>query len=162
MATQCWWGGRGGAGVIFHNAMDDIPGGKSGISLTVYSINRATNSLPCQTAYPAARQTGQGWSASSKATYGNPVVVTEGVYIWGNTGSETTDPYYVGLDQYAPDDCGNHELVGNFLIQGRDYFVGTAKPNYSLTSIRTRYIPHSRLRVGALPLLRTRHPHRRI
>ena len=88
--------------------------------------------------------------------------MTEGVYIWGNTGSETTDPYYVGLDQYAPDDCGNHELVGNFLIQGRDYFVGTAKPNYSLTSIRTRYIPHSRLRVGALPLLRTRHPHRRI
>jgi hypothetical protein len=138
MATICWWGGRGGAGVIFNNAMDLIPGGKDAVSLTVYSINRATGSLPCQTAYPAARQTGQGWSASSNATYGNPVVpqdgtgaVTEGVYIWGNTGSATTDPGFVGLDQYTPDTCGNGELVTNFLIEGRDYFVGTAKPNYS-------------------------------
>jgi hypothetical protein len=137
MNMQCWFGARGGSGVIFNNAMDDISGGKNGVNLTVFSINRA-DSIPCQTAYPAARQTGQGWSASSSATYGNPVVaqdgkgaVTEGVYIWGNTGSETTDPNYVGLDQYSPDDCGNGELVTNFLKEGRDYFVGTAKPNYT-------------------------------
>jgi hypothetical protein len=135
--TQDWFGCRGGSGVIFNNAMDAIPGGKNGINLTVFSINRA-DSIPCQTAYPAARQTGQGWSASSQATYGNPVVaqdgtgaVTEGVYIWGNTGSGTTSPLFVGLDQYSPDDCGHGLLVTNFLIQGRDYFVGTAKPNYS-------------------------------
>ena len=138
MNTQCWWGGRGGAGVIFNNAMDLIPGGKSAVSLTVYSINRV-DSIPCQTAYPAARQTGQGWSASSNATYGNPVVpqdgtgaVTEGVWIWNNTGSATTDPStYVGLNQYSPDDCGNGQLVTDYLKQGRDYFVGTAKPGYS-------------------------------
>jgi hypothetical protein len=137
MNMQCWFGGRGGSGVIFNNAMDDISGGKNGVNLTVFSINRA-DSIPCQTAYPAARQTGQGWSISSDATYGTPIVaydgigaVTEGVYIWGNTGSETTDPNYVGLDQYSPDDCGNGELVTNFLKEGRDYFVGTAKPNYT-------------------------------
>ena len=134
---NAWVGIRGGSGVIFNNAMDDIPGGKNGVDLTVFSINWPT-AIGCQTAYPAARQAGQGWSASSQATYGNPVVpqdgtgaVTEGVYIWGNTGSETTDPNYVGLDQYSPDGCGNGELVGNFLKQGRDYFVGTAKPGYA-------------------------------
>jgi hypothetical protein len=124
MNTQCFWGGRGGAG-------------KNEISLTVYSINRA-DSIPCQVAYPAARQTGQGWSASSTATFGNPAVsydgigaVTEGVYIWGNTGTGPSDPHFVGLDQYAPDDCGHGLLVTQFLQQGRDYFVGTAKPNYN-------------------------------
>jgi hypothetical protein len=133
---QTWFLGRGGSGVICNNAMDDIPN-KNGITLTVFSINRA-DSIPCQTAYPAARQIGQGWSASSKAPYGNPVVrqdglgaITEGVYIWGNTGSETADPNYVGLNQYSPDDCGHGELVTEFLKKGRDYFVGTAKPNWS-------------------------------
>jgi hypothetical protein len=139
MNIQNWFLGRGGSGVIFNNAMDDIPYCKNGINLTVFSINRA-DSIPCQTAYPAARQTGQGWSASSNATYGNPVISQDGtgdVYrrrlylIWGNTGSETSDPNYVGLTQYSPDDCGHGELVTEFLIQGRDYFVGTAKPNYS-------------------------------
>jgi uncharacterized protein (UPF0333 family) len=137
MNINSWFGVRGGSGVVFNNQMDDIPNDKNGINLTVFSINRA-DSIPCQTGYPAARQTGQGWSASSSATYGHPVVaqdgkgaVTEGVYIWGNTGSETTDPNYVGLDQYSPDDCGNGELVTNFLKEGRDYFVGTAKPNYT-------------------------------
>ena len=116
--------------------MQDIPD-KTGVTLTVLSINRET-ATPCQTAYPAARQTGQGWSAASNLTYGHPVVtedgsgdVTEGDYIWGNTGTETTDPNYVGLDQYSPDECGDGQLVTNYLIEGRDYFVGTAKPNYS-------------------------------
>jgi hypothetical protein len=135
MNINGWFGVRGGSGVVFNNQMDDIPS-KTGIGLCVFSINRA-DSIPCQTAYPAARQTGQGWSASSRATYGNPVVaqdgkgaVTEGVYIWGNTGSETADPGYVGSTQYSPDDCGNGKLVTEFLKKGRDYFIGTAKPNY--------------------------------
>jgi hypothetical protein len=132
----CWSSFRGGSGVVFGNSMPDIPGG-TGVQLNVYSINRV-DTIPCQTGYPAARQTGQGWSASSTATYGNPVVpqdgigaVTEGVYIWGNTGAETTDPNYVTLDQFAPDECGNGQLIGNYLVEGRDYFVGTAKPGYT-------------------------------
>jgi hypothetical protein len=137
MNMNDWFLARGGSGVVCNNQMDDIPYNKNGISLTVFSINRS-DSITCQTGYPAARQTGQGWSSSSSATFGNPVVkqdgtgsVTEGVYIWANTGSETSDPNYVGLDQYTPDECGNGELVTKFLKPGRDYFVGTAKPNWT-------------------------------
>jgi hypothetical protein len=135
--NNVWVSYRGGSGVVFNNAMQDITGNKTGIQLNVYSINR-NDSIPCQTGYPAARQTGQGWSSSSSATYGNPVVsqdgigaVTEGVWIWGNTGTETTDPNYVGIDQFSPDECGNGQLIGKYLIEGRDYFVGTAKPGYT-------------------------------
>jgi hypothetical protein len=124
---------RGGTGVVTNNEMDDIPG-KTGVLLNVFSINRK-DSIPCQTAYPAARQTGQGWNASSKATYGTPVVgkdgvgaVTDPLYIWNNSGTETSDPGYVGLNQYAPDECGNGKLIGEFLKQDRDYFVNVAMP----------------------------------
>jgi hypothetical protein len=117
--------------------MDDIPFSKTAISLNVFSINRA-DQISCQTGYPAARQTGQSWSASSTAPYGHPIVpqdgtgdVTDPVYIWGNTGTETSDPMYVGLNQYSPDDCGNGELIQNFLKEGRDYFVNVARPNWT-------------------------------
>jgi hypothetical protein len=150
-----WFLARGGSGVIFNNQMDDIPWNKNGINLTVFNINRS-DSVPCQTAYPAVRQTGQGWSASSTATFGNPVVVqdgkgavTEGVYIWGNTGTETSDPNFVGLDQYAPDECGNGELITEFLKEGRDYFVGTAKPNYS--PYQYPHPLHSAFAIGTTP-----------
>jgi hypothetical protein len=133
---NCWASFRGGSGVVFNNSMQDIPN-KTGVQLNVYSINRST-SIPCQTGYPAARQTGQGWSAASTAKYGNPVVsqngtgaITEGVYIWGNTGGETTDPNYVSIFQFAPDECGNGQLISKYLVKGRDYFVGTAKPGYT-------------------------------
>jgi hypothetical protein len=133
---NCWVSVNGGAAIVFNNSMQDIPD-KTGVQLSVYSINRGA-SIPCQTAYPAARQTGQGWSASSTATYGNPVVsqdgigdVTEGVYIWGNTGTEVSDPNYVAINQFSPDECGNGQLISNYLIEGRDYFVNTAKPGYT-------------------------------
>jgi hypothetical protein len=132
-----WFGVRGGTGVIADNAMDDIPFNKLGILLTVYSISRV-DSIPCQTAYPAAHQTGQGWSAVSTAHYGNPVVPKDGtgavpdpIYIWNNTGTETTDPAYVGIYQYTPDECGNHEKIGTFLQEGRDYFVNEARPGWT-------------------------------
>jgi hypothetical protein len=128
-----WFEMRGGTGVFTNNEMDDIPWGKTGVQLNVFSINRK-DSIPCQTAYPAARQIGQGWSASSNVPYGTPVIqkdgigaVTDPVYIWSNTGAETSDPNYVGLNQY-PDDCGNGELIGTFLKPNRDYFVNVAMP----------------------------------
>jgi hypothetical protein len=131
-----WFEMRGGTGVFTNNEMDDIPFGKTGVQLNVFSINRK-DSIPCQTAYPAARQIGQGWSASSKLPYGAPVVqkdgigaVTDPVYVWNNTGTETADPNYVGLNQYAPDECGNGELIGTFLKQNRDYFVNVAMPSW--------------------------------
>jgi hypothetical protein len=133
---NCWVSFNGGTGIVFNNSMVDIPD-KTGVQLNVYAINRV-DAIPCQTGYPAARQVGQGWSASSQATFGNPVVpqdgigaVTEGVYVWGNTGTETTDPNYVGINQFTPDECGNGQLIGTYVQEGRDYFVGTARPGYT-------------------------------
>jgi hypothetical protein len=131
-----WLEIRGGTGVVTNNAIDDIPN-KSGIQLNVFSINRR-DSIPCQTAYPAARQTGQGWSATSTATYGTPVVekdgtgdVTDPLYVWSNSGTETNDPGYVALNQYKPDQCGNGEKIGTFLQENRDYFVNVAMPEWT-------------------------------
>jgi hypothetical protein len=131
-----WFEVRGGTGVVTNNAMDDIPN-KSGVQLNVFSISRK-DSIPCQTAYPAARQTGQGWSASSSETYGTPEVTKDGVgdvtdplYVWNNTGTETTDPNYVYLNQFEPDQCHNGEKIGTFLQGGRDYFVNAAMPAWT-------------------------------
>jgi hypothetical protein len=132
---NCWVSLRGGSGVIFNNSMQDIPY-KTGIELNVYTINLA-ESIPCQTAYPAARQVGQGWSASGTASYGHPVVtedgtgaITEGVWIWNNTGSETSDSSFIGLGDPGQDECGNGQKVANYVVQGRDYFLA-AKPGYT-------------------------------
>jgi hypothetical protein len=145
---------RGGSGVWYNNVMPAIPF-KAGINLTVFSINRA-DSIPCQTAYPAARQTGQGWSAASTARYGNPVVakdgigaVTEGVYIWGNTGTGISDPNFVGLNQYSPDDCGNGQRIETYLRQNRDYFIDVAKPGW--TPYTYPHPLHAAFAVGAPP-----------
>ena len=131
-----WFEIRGGTGVFTNNEMDDIPFGKIGVQLNVFSINRK-DSIPCQTAYPAAHQLGQGWNASSKVPYGTPVVhkdgigaVTDPVYVWNNTGTETSDANYVGLNQYAPDECGNGQLLVNYLKKDRDYFVNVAMPQW--------------------------------
>src|SRR5258708_3170524 len=127
---------RGGAGGIWGNSMDDIGFGKNGIKFCVFSIN-LPGQIPCQTAYPAARQVGQGWSASSTATYGHPVVtgdgtgvVTEGVWIWNNIGAATSDPSFIGLNDNVQDQCGNGQVISNYVVKGRDYFLA-AKPGYT-------------------------------
>ena len=136
LGLNYWFQVRGGTGVVTNNQMDDLPG-KSGIQLNVFSINRL-DSIPCQTAYPAAHQTGQGWSASSTSPFGTPNVARDGIgavsdplYVWSNTGTETTDPNYVGLNQYTPDQCGNGEKIGTFLQENRDYFVNVAMPSWT-------------------------------
>jgi hypothetical protein len=132
-----WFTVRGGTGVITNNVIDDIPYNKLGFYLTVYSITRK-DSIPCQTSYPAAHQTGQGWSAASTAAYGNPVVKKDGtgaipdpIFVWGNTGSETEDPGYVGAYPFLPDECGNHQKIDTYLQAGRDYFVNESRPGWA-------------------------------
>ena len=134
--NNCWVSVNGGPAVVFNNAMQDLPS-KSGVQLNVASIRRE-DAIPCQTGYPAARQVGQSWSASSSVPFGNPPVssggvgtITEGVYVWGNTGTEISDSNYVGLNQFEPDQCGNGQLIVNYVQRNRDYFVGTAKPGYT-------------------------------
>lgn len=115
--------------------MDDIGGGWPGINFGVFNIS-FLSTVPCQTAYPAARQVGQGWSSSSSVPYGHPVVtadgvgeVTEGVYIWNNTGAGPQNSDFIQLNQPSQDDCGNGQLVSNYVLKGRDYFL-SAKPGY--------------------------------
>jgi hypothetical protein len=137
LLMNTWFTIRGGTGVIANNAVDDIPYNKFGFYLSIQAINRKT-SIPCQTAYPAARQTAQGWSAVSTSSYGTPKVSKDGtgavpdpIFIWNNTGSEIKDPGYVGIYQFAPDECGNNEKIGTFLKEGRDYFVNEARPGWT-------------------------------
>jgi hypothetical protein len=148
---------RGGTGVIAGNSMEDIPYNKTGIMLNVFSITRGMDDGAggtfCPLAYPAPRQTGWGWSASSNAEWGvgddtnaNRLVgdsspglfgadgigaVLDPIYIWGNTGTETTDPQYVGTQTFEPDNCGHGNQIATYLKEGRDYYVNVAKPNWS-------------------------------
>jgi hypothetical protein len=61
---------RGGVFVLANNVIDAPPYNKPTLILITQSANRA-DAIPCQTAYPAARQVGQGWSATSNAAFGN-------------------------------------------------------------------------------------------
>ena len=136
LGLNYWLEIRGGTGVVTNNKMDAIPS-KGGVQLNVFSINRL-GQIPCQTGYPAAHQVGQGWSSSSKAPFGTPIVRQDGVgavsdplYVWNNTGSLTTDPNYVALNQYQPDECGKGQKIGTFLQRNRDYFINAAMPGWT-------------------------------
>jgi hypothetical protein len=121
---------RGGTGVICDNSMQDIPS-KAEVTLSVFSTRRKC-SIPCQTSYPAARQTGQGWKGAGGYDY--PSVPQDGtgyftdpVYIWNNSGT-----CEVILNQYEPDECGNGQLLTKYLQKGRDYFVDSGpKPGFT-------------------------------
>jgi hypothetical protein len=137
LAMNYWIDLRGGTLVCTGNQMDDIPYGKTQIELNVYSI-QWPGQIPCQTAYPAARQVGYGWSASSTTPFGNPVVLQDGigqaqnpVYVWDNTGDATTDPAYVGPVDFSSDGCGNGLYASQFIQQGRDYYINVAKPSWA-------------------------------
>jgi hypothetical protein len=133
---QCWFSVRGGTGVFWGNAIDSILWKHEVIQLNVFSINRASNDIPCQTQYPAARQVGQGWIGAGGYAYANASIdgtgyTTDPICVWGNTGSGVASgEAVVGLNQYAPDDCGNGQLIENYVQQGRDYLF-SAKANYT-------------------------------
>ncbi len=133
---QDWFTIRGGTGIIADNQFDNILYKNIAVQFNVYSINRASNSIPCQTSYPAPRQVGQTWIGSKGYSYANAPVdgggyATDPVYIWGNTGSATQSPIFVGLNQYLPDECGNGQRIENYVKAGRDYILGAQKPGYA-------------------------------
>lgn len=144
---QDWFTIRGGTGIIANNVFPNILYKNTAIQMNVYSINRKSNSIPCQTSYPAARQVGQTWIGKGGYSYANARgdgsgYATDPVYIWGNTGTATASPTFVGLNQYAPDECGNKQLISDYVRPGRDYVIGSAKAGY------TKYTYPHPLRTG--------------
>lgn len=119
-----WFYVRGGTGVIFNNAMPDIAsqqwGSKASVSYTVFNIRRSSGYIPCQTTWPALHQVGQGY---------NNGLVSDPVYMWGNTGG--TNYNTLQVNDYQPDQCGNGSLTANFVKLNRDIYIGTAKPGYT-------------------------------
>ena len=118
-----WWIFQRGATMFVHdNVIPAISsstwGDKTSFNLAVYSIQRASNSIACQTNYPAYRQIGQDFNGSSYYTLGD--------WFWNNSGSGAT---VVRLDDYSPDQCGNGLKVANFVASGRDYFVNAGAPS---------------------------------
>jgi hypothetical protein len=133
---NCWFNIRGGTGVITGNSIPAIGYGKNQIQMSVYSIYQGAQ-IPCQVGYPAAHQVGQSWSASSSQTFGNPVVprdgtgaITDPIYIWGNTGTATTDVNYIALNRLT-DQCGTGQDIANYVQQGRDYITSSARPGWA-------------------------------
>jgi hypothetical protein len=107
-----WFYVRGGTGVITGNIIPDIKSqywsDKAEISMTVQNISRIPNHIPCQTAYPAARQVGQTWvgtggyrfptrgTCMDSAGLDGMHYRTDPIYIWGNTGSAIGKSNFVG------------------------------------------------------------------
>ena len=111
--NQGWTSFRGCTGLVANNTMPLIPG-KVSVTFECQQLNRGVGPAACQTAYPANRQVGSGWSSSSSVGYGNPVLSSDGIgyvldpfYIFGNTGTGATA---VGVANFSPgqtDTCGN-------------------------------------------------------
>ena len=119
-----WFYVRGGTGVFWGNQIPDMNsqqwGTKSTLKMTVFSIRRASEYIPCQTSWPAIHQVGQGYDHG---------LVTDPIYIWDNTGGQNwKNP---GIVDWEPDQCGHGQLSTNYLKLGRDYIVGSPKPGYT-------------------------------
>ena len=114
---------RGGTGVFYDNVVPDIKSGmwgdKGNIDLTVINLQRDAGPYPLWTTYPAPHEVGQG--------YENGANITDPFYIWGNTGSAVANT--VTLSDYVSSNLEPN--TAEFLIQGRDYIIGYAKPGYS-------------------------------
>lgn len=134
---------RGGTGVFTDNDIDNISsswwGNKDEFSMAILNLNENWGPNPCWGAddpgvqYPCPRQVGLGYVTGSgtdgldrttdSVTY---VGDSEPVYIWGNTGSTPTIAYSSGGGG-----CTNPDSAADYIVEDRDYFVGTAKPGYS-------------------------------
>jgi hypothetical protein len=144
---------RGGTFVVHHN---DLPaqysqdyGTKGDVIMTVMNLTRNGGPNPCWGAgasspgqhYPSPRQVGLGYVTGKGTAHYPPgglsnsssdsigyVGDSEPAYIWSNSRS----PMNVGLTDYSPSDCANHDTSANYVKLNRDYFDGTeAKPGYA-------------------------------
>lgn len=111
---------RGGTGVIADNAMPDIKsriwGDCTEIVMIVMSLRRKC--LHAGHPYPVPRQVGQGHDGAG--------YVLDPLYIWNNSG----DPR-IGTNDHEPDEVGRGLRSADYIREGRDSIVGTAKPGYA-------------------------------
>jgi hypothetical protein len=134
---------RGGTGVITDNVgFADMSscawGSKPAINMTVMNLQRNGGPNPCWGAgrtagalYPAPRQVGRGFvtgngrDGAGRQNDGHAYVGdSEPLYIW----NQTLSPW---LSDYGLGDCSNPDSTRNYIVAGRDYIYGTAKPGYS-------------------------------
>jgi hypothetical protein len=124
---------RGGTGCIFSNVVDNPFsqewGQKSVEKLTVEAVDRSDtgNSVPlvsCPTTYPVAHQVGQGFNGAN--------VILDPLYVWSNTGTGGGNPPFVydGAGKFNSP-CPSAPPMINFILSGRDYLFGSARPAYS-------------------------------
>jgi hypothetical protein len=116
-------------------------GTKPSYALIVMNLQRGGGPNPCWGAgiagnqYPAPRQVGMGYvtgtGVDGLGRHNDSISYvgdSEPVYIWNNTGTGASS---VGIKDYGGSDCGSPDNSANYIVSGRDYFVGTAKPGYS-------------------------------
>lgn len=146
---------RGGTGVIFENAIDNIANshwgtGKdearfyvraahdnSGSAYGTQSPPVAKYSAGCGF-YPRERQIGQSWDESLTNSVGinggNGDYITDPIYVWGNTGAGTTNGFFVDFttstSSWSGCNTGTYGTPASFVQEGRDYVKGE-KPNYT-------------------------------
>jgi Protein of unknown function (DUF4038)/Putative collagen-binding domain of a collagenase len=141
----------GGTGVVFDNVMPDLQsewlGARASIRIYDLNIQRHSNNIDCQTHYPSARQIGTTWIGEGGFSFqGAPIDGTgygfDPLFIWNNTGGNNAQN--PSLNDY-PDDCGNGQLIANYVQLNRDYILNTPKPGYTPFTY-----PHP-LRAGGAP-----------
>lgn len=125
---------RGGTGVIADNVMPDIKsrmwGDCTEIVMIVMSLRRKC--LYAGHPYPVPRQVGQGHDGHG--------YIRDPLYIWNNSGNPR-----IGTNDYEPDEVGLGLRSADYIREGRDYIVGTAKPGYA------KYVYPHPLRKAAAP-----------
>ena len=152
-----WFNMRGGTGVFTGNSVPAIGFGKNQLTMSIYSIYQS-DSIPCQDGYPAAHQVGQSWSASSTQTFGSPVVtkdgtgaITDPIYIWGNTGTATTNSAWIVLNALT-DQCGDGQNIANYVQEGRDYITSSGRPGWTRFTFPHPLRANAVSAVGSSPL----------
>ena len=110
--------------------------------MTVMNLQRHAGPNPCWGAgtsggarYYAPRQVGMGYvtgkgtsglgSTKDSITY---VGDSEPAYIWGNSRQPLSN---VSVSDYGGSECTNPDRSANYIVAGRDYFNGTAKPGWT-------------------------------
>ena len=115
-------------------------GDKGSMGAVVFLLRRQVSPYPCwgtltPGSYPAPYQPGWGYiTGGTRAGETNVFMDSEPMYIWNNTGTGATIFYVGDYDcggYLACPNCAACPTAANFIQQGRDYFIGTAKPGYA-------------------------------